>query len=105
MSEVSELWSVVTKEGKTLLKGLEQDAREFVEKNFPWLHAQPGTLDEPTPDVSVKSPDGTEATFDKGGAGWSDADAAPAATPAEPAPAGSDLLDLNKENGGDNGNS
>lgn len=72
--EIAELWSVVTKEGKTLLKGAEADAKRFVETHFPWLHVQTGSLDEPKPDVKVVAPNGAESTYNAGAGGWNTPD-------------------------------
>lgn len=45
--------------------GLEKDAREFVERNFPRVHiADPNS--EPVPDVYVQAPDKAKHTFVNG---------------------------------------
>lgn len=56
-------WRVLTTAGgsvRTLFRGMERDARVFVERHFPRAHinaAGPGDV-TPTPDVALVGPDG-----------------------------------------------
>lgn len=54
---------------RTLFAGTEEDARAFVENNFPRVHVEPGSGNDPKPDVTLTDPQGTETTFD---GVWSD---------------------------------
>lgn len=55
-------WSVVNTDGRrTLFRGTEDDARQYVQDHFPHVHVEPGTDygdDGPQPDVFVKDPKG-----------------------------------------------
>jgi hypothetical protein len=63
---------VTTADGRrTLFRGDEDSARDYIENNFPRVHSEPGTDygDEgPTPDAVLKAPDGTIEHFN--GAEW-----------------------------------
>lgn len=45
---------------KTLFEGTEEDARDFIVKNFPRIHVEPGINEEPVPNVILKSDNGVE---------------------------------------------
>lgn len=53
-------WEVTSRDGnRRLFSGTEDDARDFIENNFPRVHAEPGQLygdDGPQPDVVLVSP-------------------------------------------------
>lgn len=75
-----ESWRVVSYDGrKTFFEGTEEDARAYVENNFPRVHIEPGVNygDEgPLPDVKLTGPGNVEATFK--GKNWSDTEPTPA---------------------------
>lgn len=52
-------------EGRTLFKGIQRDARRYVETNFPRPHIDPGSGgdDELKADVHLVSPDGVREHF------------------------------------------
>lgn len=64
-----EQWRVVRGEGRdqrTLFVGDETNARNFVETQFPRVHAEPGNdygPNGPTPDVSIIAPDSAVHTY------------------------------------------
>lgn len=70
---MTDVFKVVTNDGRKLFEGLEKDARTFIEQHFPWVHSQPGSNAEPIADVKMVSPSGDEATFHGAHDGWSDA--------------------------------
>ncbi len=60
----NEQWRTNPNGGRTLFEGLEEDAREWVENNFPRPHLEPqGGGDELKADVHLVSPDGTREHF------------------------------------------
>jgi hypothetical protein len=71
-----QIFTVRTRDGKrTLFEGQEDDAYEYVENNFPHVHAEPGQTygpDGPEPDVYVHGPDGERAGYFAGGEWYSE---------------------------------
>jgi len=66
---------VVSRGGTLLFAGTEQDARAYVEANFPRVHVQPGNVNEPEHDAHVLAPDGSKAFYHGAdGGGWRDSD-------------------------------
>lgn len=58
---------------RRLFSGTEEDARDFVVRNFPRMHAEPNTLfgnDQPEPDVVLKADNGNLSHYD--GKNWVD---------------------------------
>lgn len=71
--DTPERWLVKSRDGRRILfDGNEDDARAYVENNFPHIHAEPGNQydGDPEPDVYLHSPDGEQSGFVAGE--WSD---------------------------------
>lgn len=76
---------VIDKAGRRLFEGLEKDAREFITKNFPRVHVQPGneSVEDAVPDVTLVAPDKSEDTYHGPDAGWKSEQEAPASQETE----------------------
>lgn len=73
MTQEPQQYRVVSKGGQLLFAGTEQDARAYVEANFPRVHVQPGSVAEPEYDAYVLTPDGTKHHYHGAdGGGWRD---------------------------------
>lgn len=51
-------WQVVSRGNMLLFAGTEEDARKYVQDNFPRVHVQPGSVAEPEADATLVNPDG-----------------------------------------------
>lgn len=65
---MSDMWTVKQNtgqhEGRRLFEGLEDDARTYIERNYPRPHIEPGAgYDELKADVHLHSPDGVKEHF------------------------------------------
>lgn len=64
--DAPEIWQVRSRDGKRVMfEGIEDDARAYVQANFPHVHAEPNTHypDGPEPDVYLHGPDDTQHGF------------------------------------------
>lgn len=50
---------VVSSGGRLLFEGTEADAQQYLRDNFPRVHVQPGSVNEPVPDAVHVAPNGT----------------------------------------------
>lgn len=50
--------------GRTLFEGIESDARLYLENNYPRVHVEPGSADDPTVNAVLVAPDGSLHAFD-----------------------------------------
>lgn len=53
---MNDVWRVVSKDGKRLFEGLENDARDFLARNFPRLHVEPHSDSTGKPDAVLVGP-------------------------------------------------
>ena len=75
---------------RVLFEGLEEEARRFVENNFPRAHVEPGTVvEQPVPDVELVKDNGSKETY-HADSGWS-GDASTATVTADTGNDGSSL--------------
>lgn len=78
---MSDQWEVrgnseMTRRRVHFASSLEDEARDYVERNFPRVHVEPGVAGESVPDVVLHAPDGSLHTFHGPDSGWkSDQDA------------------------------
>lgn len=73
MTQEPQQHRVVSRGGQLLFAGTEEDARAYVENNFPRVHVQPGSVNEPEHDAHVLAPDGTKHHYyGADGGGWRD---------------------------------
>lgn len=56
---MSDVWRVVSKEGKRIFEGTENDARDFIARLFPRLHVEPHADAPSKPDAVLVAPGGT----------------------------------------------
>lgn len=56
-------WQVVSKGSMLLFAGTEDDARKFIQDNFPRVHTQPGSVAKPEADANLISPDGARSQW------------------------------------------
>jgi hypothetical protein len=68
-------WFVKSQDGRRIFfEGTEADARAYVERNFPHIHAEPGNQydGDPEPDVYLHSPDRVQHGY--AGGEWNEYD-------------------------------
>lgn len=53
---MSDVWRVVSKDGKRLFEGVEDDARDFIARHFPRLHVEPHSDSTGKPDAVLVAP-------------------------------------------------